>query len=242
MRQRPVIGITTYGRVDKRVDNPLFDEHFASPAPYVDAVRRAGGVPVLLPPGQGEAADWLALADGFILTGGADIHPEHYGGDPDHPDLLPHSPDRDGCEMTLTRALLDDGVKPALFICRGLQVLNVALGGTLHAHIPDIRGDDIHRGDDGGWTAQRVDVTPGSGLADAMQATQVTPWSGHHQAVELVADGLTATATAPDGIVEGLEVAGHPFALAVQWHPEATAHQDPTQQNLFNALVGASTP
>lgn len=237
---RPVIGITTYGRADKRVDNPLFDEHFASPAPYTDAVRRAGGVPVLLPPGTDEVGEWLHLADGFILTGGADIHPDHYGGDIAHPDLLPTSADRDGAEMAFTRALLAHGAKPALFICRGLQVLNVALGGTLHAHIPDIRGDDIHRGDDGGWTLQGVDVTPGSGLAAAMQATRVDTYSGHHQAVDRVADGLHVTATAPDGIVEGLEVAGHPFALAVQWHPEVSAHSDATQQTLFNSLVAAS--
>ncbi len=239
MSAAPLIGITTYGRRDKRVENPLFDEHYASPALYTDAVRRAGGVPVLLPPGGAEGRHWLARLDGIIVTGGADVDPNLHGGDADHPDLLPISPERDGTEMALAR-LLAERDTPALFVCRGMQVLNVALGGTLLAHIPDAHAPDIHRGPDGGWTQQEVFVTPGAHLAGVMRASRVVTASGHHQAVERIGDGLTPVAQAPDGVIEALELPAHPWLIAVQWHPEVTAAGDVTQQRLFDALVRAA--
>ncbi|WP_299847155.1 gamma-glutamyl-gamma-aminobutyrate hydrolase family protein [uncultured Roseovarius sp.] len=236
----PIIGITTYGRADKRVDNPLFDTHYASPTPYAEAVRRAGGIPVLLPPGENAIADLIERLDGFVFSGGADIDPTRYGGTPDHPDLLPFSPDRDAYEFALVRALSTQGETPCLFICRGMQVLNVALGGTLHPHIPDIRDQDIHRGPGGGWTEQPVAIKPDTRLHTAMQTDQASPFSGHHQAVNEVAPGLRVSATAPDSIIEALERPDHSFFLGVQWHPEVSAATDETQQRIFDALIRAA--
>ncbi len=238
--RQPVIGIITYGRRDVVVDNILYDQHYAVPADYVDAVRRAGGLPVLLPPGEKRVEDWMSAVDGFILTGGTDIDPIHYAGNSDHPNLLRFSPERDQCELALIKALIEDGKKPALFICRGMQLLNVALGGTLHEHIPDIREDDIHRGLEGGWTVQPVDVDTESNLYKIMKADFVETFSGHHQAVHVVPKSLAASATAPDGIIEALEDKAHPFFIAVQWHPEVSAETDESQQMLFDGLVSAA--
>jgi putative glutamine amidotransferase len=115
-------------------------------------------------------------------------------------------------------------------------VLNVALGGTLHEHVADLHPEDIHRNDNA-WALQEVNVVPNSLLAEVMQATHVVPASGHHQALKDVAPGLNVSATAPDGIIEAVEHRGLPWLLGVQWHPEATAAEDPTQQRLFDELV-----
>ena len=237
--KKPVIGILTYGRRDVAVENFLYDDYYASPSQYVDAVRRAGGVPVLLPPNEADLGDWISLVDGFVFTGGTDIDPTLYGGDPNHPKLLAVSAERDKTEMDLIACVMADGKIPTLFICRGMQLLNVFYGGDLHEHIPDVQDPDIHRGDDGFWTVQPVDVDRGSKLFEVMGTDHVRTYSGHHQGVKTVADGLMVSAVAPDGIVEGLEVAGHPHCLAVQWHPEVSAAMDESQQNLFDGLVGA---
>ncbi len=194
---------------------------------------------MLLPPNEADLSAWLALVDGFVFTGGTDIDPTLYRGNPDHSNLLPVSRERDETEMALIRRVLDDGTIPSLFICRGMQLLNVFFGGDLHEHIPDVQDPDIHRGNDGGWTVQPVDVDRGSKLFDVMGADHVKTYSGHHQGVKTVADGLAVSAVAPDGIVEGLELVGHPFCLAVQWHPEVSAGEDESQQRLFDGLVGA---
>lgn len=240
MTKKPVIGILTYGRREVSVGNVLYDDYYASPSQYVDAVRRAGGVPVLLPPEEADPSDWLALVDGFVFTGGTDIDPTLYGGDPNHPNVLNPAPERDASEMALIRLVMADGTIPTLFICRGMQLLNVFYGGDLHEHIPDVQDPDIHRGDDGLWTVQPVDVDRGSQLFVVMGADHVKTYSGHHQGVKTVGDGLTVSAVAPDGIVEGLEVTGHPFAIAVQWHPEVSAAEDVSQQKLFDGLVRAA--
>lgn len=238
--KRPIIGITTYGRGDHAVDNALFGDHYVLPAVFADAVRRAGGIPVLLPPGGDDIEDWLSAVDGFILTGGADIDPVHYAGNADHPALLPFSPERDKTELSLINALVNNGKIPVLFICRGMQLLNVALGGSLHEHIPDVKEEDIHRSADGGWTVQPVDVNNGSNLFKVMKAAYVETYSGHHQAVDKIADALTPVAYAPDGIVEALEISAHPYFIAVQWHPEVSAEEDASQQALFAGLVQAA--
>jgi putative glutamine amidotransferase len=237
--KKPVIGILTYGRRDVAVENFLYDDYYTSPSQYVDAVRRAGGLPVLLPPNEADLSDWLMLVDGFVFTGGTDIDPNLYGGDPNHPNLLGVSAERDQTEMELIKRVTEDGTIPSLFICRGMQLLNVFHGGDLHEHIPDVQDPDIHRGDDGFWTVQPVDVDRSSKLFEVMGADHVKTYSGHHQGVKTVADGLVVSAVAPDGIVEGLEVAGHPFCVAVQWHPEVSAGEDASQQALFDGLVGA---
>jgi gamma-glutamyl-gamma-aminobutyrate hydrolase PuuD len=116
----------------------------------------------------------------------------------------------------------------------------VALGGTLHEHIPDIRDEDIHRGRNGGWTLQTVDVDPASNLGMTMKSSRVETFSAHHQAVHFVPKGLSTVAVASDGIIEGLEDQTHPVFVAVQWHPEVSAGTDDTQQLLFDGLVRAA--
>ena len=147
----------------------------------------------------------------------------------------------DQTELELIRYLLDQSSKPVLFICRGMQMLNVVMGGTLHEHLPDARDIDIHRNEVGGWTLQSVAVVPETALARSMQVEAVKTFSGHHQAIKDVANGLRVVADASDGTVEAVEIDGSRFFVAVQWHPEMSAASDPSQQNLFNDLVKAAT-
>lgn len=234
---KPIIGITTYGRREIKVDSRYYDEYFATPAPYVDAVRRAGGVPVLLPVGELDWADALAALHGLVITGGADIHPDYYAGNAAHPRLTHLAPDRDASELALVNLLTDRPTLPTLCICRGMQILNVALGGSMHEHILDLQATDIHRSEDGFWTVQPLRANPDSKVAAAMQTTDVATYSGHHQAVNQVGTNLQVSATAPDGIIEALEHTEHPWLIGVQWHPECSADEDVTQQRLFDTLV-----
>ena len=234
---KPFIGITSGGRSEGYIRSRHYDAFFSVPAPYVDAVRRAGGIPLMLPPGGNEWEALLPLLDGVIVTGGTDIDPAEYGGDRWNPHVLPADAERDHSELTLARRLLDEGERPLLCICRGLQILNVAAGGTLHEHIPDIRDEDIHRNEAGLWAMQEVHVESDSLIAEVMGLTTLHTSSGHHQAVKDVAAGLRVVGVAADGIIEALEVPGHPWLIAVQWHPEVTAAHDPSQQALFDALV-----
>lgn len=234
---KPVIGVTTGGRSEGYIKSRHYDQFFSVPAPYVDAVRRAGGIPLLLPPGENEREALLPLLDGLIITGGTDIDPAEYGGDRWNRHVLPPDAERDRFELTLARHLLNEGETPLLCICRGLQVLNVAAGGTLHEHIPDIRDEDIHRNEAGLWAMQAVHVESDSLIAEVMGLTLLRTSSGHHQAVKQVGAGLRVVARASDGIIEALESPGHPWLIAVQWHPEVTAERDPSQQALFDALV-----
>lgn len=238
--KRPVIGILTEGRGDLKVDTSHYDDHYTCPADYVDAVRRAGGVAVLLPPGEPHVADWLPAVDGIIFSGGVDVHPDHYNGDTDNPNVQQTSAERDETERALLKLLRSESSKPTLFICRGMQILNVALGGDLHQHIPDLHPGDIHRNAQGGWTRQPVSVDAGSKLAAVMDSTEVDTFSGHHQAINRIAPELRAVAHAPDGIIEAVEDPNHPFFVAVQWHPELSAATDTSQQNLFDALISAA--
>ena len=118
-----------------------------------------------------------------------------------------------------------------------MQVANVALGGTLHEHIPDVVNADIHRGEDKGWTVQPLQADSESLVAEVMGATDIATYSGHHQALDRLGDGLRVTATAKDGIIEAVELPEHPWFVCVQWHPEVTAAEDLTQQRIFEALV-----
>jgi putative glutamine amidotransferase len=232
MPSRPLIGITTYGRGA--------DDRFRLPAAYVDAVRRAGGVPLLVPPG-GELDQLLEELDGWILAGGGDLDPRLYDGRP-HATIERVDAERDRSELELAKLAVERDL-PALFICRGAQVLNVALGGNLIEHLPDEVGDSIrHRSDDGTGTYPRhgVAVDAGSRLAAIMGSDRVEPASWHHQAVRRLASGLVQTARAPDGTIEAFEIPDREWLIAVQWHPEVTAGEDPTQQRLFDALVAAA--
>ena len=216
-------------------------EHYAEfyyiPKQYVDAVERAGGVPVLVPPTAEAAQAVMAVADGVIVIGGSDIHPSEYGGDANHPDLTKFDPARDRSELEIMTQLVNGESIPTLGICRGMQVMNIAMGGTLHEHVPDTLEEDIHRSADGLWTLQSVQVDPTSRLAEIMEADEVAPTSGHHQAVKKLGESLKITARAADGAIEAIEHTGMPWMMGVQWHPEVTAAEDPTQQRLFDELV-----
>lgn len=234
---KPVIGITAGGRKEGYIRSRHYKTFYSTPTPYVDAVRRAGGNPVLLPPGDEAWRELLSLLDGIIVTGGTDIDPVEYDGDRANPHLLPADRERDRFELTLVRHLLREQDRPLLCICRGLQVLNVAAGGSLYEHIPDIRDEDIHRNEEGLWEMQDVEIEADSLIADVLGRTSLHTSSGHHQAVKAIGAGLRVVGVAADGIVEALEMPGHTWLLAVQWHPEVTAERDPSQQAIFNALV-----
>jgi putative glutamine amidotransferase len=237
---RPLIGISTYNDLAQWRD-------WSAPAAlipqtYVDSVRRSGGRPVLLPPGgdPAEAAATVADLDGLIVSGGGDVDPARYGARP-HPETGAPDNERDGWELALLAAALASQV-PLLAICRGIQLLNVVRGGTLHQHLPQVVGNEEHSGPDCGFGRHPVRVGP-AGTLGRVLAGDPGPdvWldapTHHHQAVDQLGNGLVATAWAADGTVEGLEVAGSAagFAVGVQWHPEEGG--DP---RLFDALVAAA--
>ena len=229
---KPIIGITTYGRDDNK--------RFSLPAAYVDAVRRAGGVPILIPPGELDLTGLLNLLNGVILSGGGDIDPERYAGRA-HESIYMLDPERDGSEINLVRTLVHSEL-PVLGICRGTQVINVALGGTLIEHLPDAVGEStLHRAPPRLPVSHPVNIAPESRLAAIIGETRVNPVSWHHQAIRQPAAGLQVVASAPDGTIEAVEMANHPWLIAVQWHPELTAADEPTQQRLFDALVAAAS-
>lgn len=228
---RPRIGITTGGPLEP--DGKLrltFD--------YVAGVRRAGGLALLLPPGEASLEDVLSACDGFVLTGGGDVDPALYGGCA-HPTIYGVERARDEAEIALLRAIVARRV-PALCICRGMQVLSVAHGGSLVEHVPDEYGERVpHRRDDR-FQTHAVRVEAGTLLARTLGTTACSPASWHHQAVRAPGDGLRAVAWAEDGAIEALEHAGHDELWAVQWHPEHTAARQREQQALFDAVVAAA--
>ncbi|MBU6280840.1 gamma-glutamyl-gamma-aminobutyrate hydrolase family protein [bacterium] len=229
---RTIIGITTYGRNEQ--------DRYSLPANYVDCIRRAGGIAVLLPPSCDRVDEWFEIVDGFVLAGGGDIAPAIYGG-LDHETIYSVDPDRDGCELEIARRVVESR-RPALGICRGAQVVNVALGGTLHEHVPDAYGEEVvHRHPERHPIRHRVLVHPESGLARITESLDFESASIHHQAVRDLAPALRACAHAPDGVVEAIEMPDHPWLYAVQWHPELTAFADPAQQRIFDALVAAAS-
>jgi putative glutamine amidotransferase len=230
---RPRIGLTTYHRDgDER-------PRFWLPAAYVDAVRLAGGLPLLIPPGDEAAEEILAHLDGVVFTGGGDIHPRRFGGEP-HAHSYFMCDERDEFELRLIRQALAREL-PTLAICRGTQVLNVARGGDLHLHLPEVVGEAVaHRVSRELHTLHRVDVAPGSRLARVLGTASLDVASWHHQAVWRLGEGLRAVAWAEDATVEALELEGAPWLLAVQWHPELQLEAGSPQRRLFEALVGAA--
>lgn len=199
------------------------------PQTYVDAVTRAGATAVLLPPQPAGAEDIVRVLDGLVLSGGPDIDPGRYGAAAG-PDTGPSQPRRDAWELALLRAALDRDL-PLLAVCRGLQLLNVGLGGTLDQHLPD----GGHRIVPGRFVRRAVRVRPDSLLAAAVGGSADVSCY-HHQAVAVLADALVPTGWAADGTVEAAELPGHRFVLGVQWHPET----DPDDPRLFQALATAS--
>lgn len=231
MSHAPLIGLTTYGRGE--------NNRYGLPAEYVDAVRRAGGIPVLMPPGGRAPNDWLESLDGLILSGGGDIDPARYGGS-QHEALYNIDHERDAFEFALVEQALARRM-PLLGICRGMQMLNVHLGGSLHEHVPDVYGETLaHRAPPREPTPHPLRIAAGTRLASLLGREEVLAASWHHQAVKALGRGLVPVAYAPDGLVEALEWPEYPWLLAVQWHPELTAASDPGQQGLFDAFVAAA--
>ena len=236
----PVIGITTYE--DQASWRGWSARAAMLPYVYVDAVRRSGGRAVLLPPGgdDEEASATVASLDGLLVTGGPDIDPVRYGA-ARHPRTQTPVTLRDAWDLAVTGHALRLGV-PLLAICRGMQVLNVCRGGTLHQHLPDLVGHEGHEGTPGVYARHPVRVSPDSTLAT------IVPEDGfievpthHHQAVNLLGDGLKAVAWEEDGTIEAVEAGPSElggfsgFVLGVQWHPEQG-----TDPRLFTALVSAA--
>jgi putative glutamine amidotransferase len=231
MSDVPVIGITCY--VEPARFTVWETPAALLPYAYVDQVARAGGQPVILPP-TGDPAAVAGRLDGLILAGGGDVDPARYG-EPPHESTGYIRTFRDDAEFGLVNAALAAGL-PLLGICRGMQVLNVALGGTLHQHLPDELGHTAHSPAPGRYGTLPVRLTPGSRLAEIFDAEHLAdPAHYHHQAIDALGRGLTATARTDDGVIEGVELDGHPFCVAVQWHPETGA-----DNSLFAALIHAA--
>src|SRR5215467_4220895 len=225
--ERPVIGISAYSQQARwgSWDLPAV----LLPRRYTDMVAAGGGQPVLLPPQPG-VASLLDRLDGLVLSGGGDIDPARYGADRD-----PANPRRDDAEIELARQAIAAGL-PLLGICRGLQVVNVALGGTLHQHLPALVGHDGHSPEQHGYGSHKVSVAAGSQLAGILGRTEAAVPTHHHQSVGRLGEGLVATAWTDDGTVEAAELAEPAsFMIAVQWHPEAG-----DDLSLFGALAAAA--
>lgn len=235
--RRPVVGVTTY---TENARWPGWTRQAALlPQVYVDSVARAGGVPVLLPPHAADEPDDAATAvvaalDAIVLSGGADVDPVHYG-EARGPRTRTR-PERDEWELAVLRAALERRM-PVLAVCRGMQLLNVACGGTLHQHLPDVLdGSTAHQPGTGAFGTTEVRVTPASRLA-AIVGRRVTVSCHHHQAVRVLGNGLGAAAWAADETIEAVEHFDHEFVVGVQWHPE----EDAADARLFRALVAAAS-
>jgi putative glutamine amidotransferase len=243
--QAPLIGLTTSEvrfpdefRAKPEGDPPRKD--LALGFKYFEAIERAGGIPVILPPLGPAAVDpLLSNLSGICMAGGPDIDPSTYGGAA-HPELGPTEPDLDRFEMAVTWAARSRCI-PILAICRGAQMLNVALGGSLHMHLPDQAGDRVqHRraGSEGPDAQHDIRIEPDTILGRVLGERELHVNSYHHQAVRKLGRGLRAVAHADDGVIEGIELAGPDFVVGVQWHAECM--EGAPHAALFEAFVEAS--
>ena len=239
---QPVIGITA--SIEHRP--PAFGETYALSRKYAEGVLQAGGVPVIVPHNLGEDSlrALLDRLDGVLLSGGGDLDPVLFG-EETHPATCEIEPDRDRVELTLARWIVEREV-PFLAICRGIQVLNVALGGSLLQDIPTQVPDALPHSFDRKTTprnylAHPVKIDPNSQLARIMQLEAASTNSWHHQSIKQAADRLRVAAVAGDGVIEAVEVPGQRFAIGVQWHPEWLFEERLEHRRLFEELVRAST-
>ncbi len=241
---KPLIGVTTSelrpGELAtlRRHGEPPHAE-MALGITYVRAVEAAGGIPVVMPPlAPADVPALVARLDGLLLSGGPDLAPDAYGAAP-HAELGDTEAGLDAFEYAVVGEALDAGL-PILGICRGAQALNVARGGTLHQHLPDLGDVVLHRQrDEARRPSHRVKVTRGTLLARVLGTTKLEVNSFHHQAVDRLGAGLRVSATAPDGTIEAIEDPKRPFVLAVQWHAETLVPDSPSQ-GLFDELVAVA--
>ena len=208
---------------------------------YIEAVLRAGGTPVIFPvaAGQERISGLLDLVDGLLLTGGVDVNPAEYG-EQKLPCCGEGSAGRDTMEFPMCREALSRRM-PVFAICRGMQVLSCALGGSLYQDLAEQFGTVLRhpRFDVPGDPVHPVSVRPGTLLSSVTGASSLNVNSRHHQGIRRLGTGLAVSATAPDGLIEGVELPGHPFVLGVQWHPESLSDRYPEHQKLFSAFAEA---
>ena len=232
----PLVGIPSYRLAPGRVSRWEAWAAAALPEQYLEAVRRAGGRPVVLTaPDPDPPEGLLERLDALVLAGGGDVDPARYG-EATHSDVYGVDAVRDEFEIGLVRAAVRARV-PALCICRGAQVANVAFGGTLVQHLPDAGRFAMHGAPLGEPVLHEVRLAEGSALRDAVGGAVVRGASHHHQGIDRLGEGLVPVGWTADGLVEAME-RRDAWLLAVQWHPEETAGVDPAQAGLFEALVG----
>lgn len=233
---KPLIGVTTYNTVNK------FDRDISAVQhTYIRAVAQGGGIPVLIPAilEDQDRMELYSRLQGVLFSGGGDISLKYFKGD-EHPKIADVDDYRDVTELTLLKRSANDG-KPFLAICRGVQVMNVALGGTLYTHIPDQFDTSIeHSQDEFTTIAHPVNIDEDSRMAEIFGETLLQVNSLHHQALKDVASSLKVVGHAPDGVIEAVELLGHPYGMGVQWHPEWLTDQ-PVMRRLFKSFVDASS-
>lgn len=223
----PIIGITSYAEEARW--GVWSSPAALIPLAYVEAVEKAGGRPLLVPPSENGIEETLDALDGILFSGGSDLDPQTYGAEP-HPETNGVRPDRDRAELALLSAALERDM-PVLAVCRGSQVLNVARGGDLVQHLPEIVGDEKHKHTPGVFADHDIEVAAGTRLQHLL-GERAPVKSHHHQGYGRIGDGLVVAARAEDGTIEALEDPDRRFALGVLWHPEAGE-----DFALFQALV-----
>lgn len=239
---RPLIGITPTSSDDSMPHGTF--SRYALSRTYTDALRQAGGLPMIVPTSE-RASDVIDRVDGVLLSGGGDIEPARYGDPSSHPRTYGVSGERDAFEIALLMAAIERNL-PVLCICRGIQVMNVALGGTLLQHIPDdVPGDIGHRQQERGLqrddVGHRVRLAVGPHLLRSVVVRdEIDVNSFHHQAVATVGTPLEIVASSLDGVIEALWHPGVRFGLGVQWHPEMLAAGHADHAALFTAFVAAA--
>ncbi len=241
MNQKPLIGCSTYYKHTN--DNIPLEIYGLMPS-YARAIYRAGGIPILIPLNlpEEDLASIMERIDGLLLPGGGDISPDQYNGTHHHK-IWGIDTERDRVEISLAQnaAKLE---KPLLAICRGIQALNVAFGGTLWEDVGTLRPSDIRHDNFGNhprnYLSHEVEVSPNSMLARQLETTLTRVNSLHHQAVKDLGSNLKVTATASDGLIEGVEIVDYIYGVGVQWHPENLIDDDPAMLRLFSGLVEAA--
>ncbi len=232
--------MTTRARIGLTLDVDAERTRYALEARYVDAVLAAGGLPILLPHAQDAAGAYLALLDGLVVTGGAfDVPPELYG-EARREVCGPTRPERTAFERDLLEAALAARL-PVLGVCGGMQLLNVVRGGTLHQDlVADARVAGHEQPPPKDVPSHEVQVAPGTLLADLVGPGPLRVNSTHHQAVRDPGEGVLVSARAADGVVEGIELPDVPFAVGVQWHPEAAMRHEARHAAIYRGLVRAA--